>query len=356
MMILSISGSASSRILVVAWSLWLYLLFDIHGASSFATPTSSAFTRKSSSKNMMSDNNVAVFGCGVLGSSLCRQIVQSPPDGIESITAITKSTKRHESIRTDVLSNGSERIPFSVTTAEEALSDGTAKKYKHVVFCGPPSGFEDYASAVKQCMEKLWLGPSDGGMFVFTSSGGVYEGKEGETVTENCPTLDPETNPRTARIINAERVCLQNKGCVLRLAGLYTISRGAHNYWLTSGKDVQGRPDGIVNLLHYDDAAGACLSALSSSSSSADQLYSQVFLISDGNPTTRYGICESAKKHVNYKEYDMPSFTSEGEGSLGKVYDGSWSNDVLHWTPRYESFDQFMITENDDASSSSSSS
>eukprot|EP00548_Thalassiothrix_antarctica_P018878 CAMPEP_0194185398 /NCGR_PEP_ID=MMETSP0154-20130528/42529_1 /TAXON_ID=1049557 /ORGANISM="Thalassiothrix antarctica, Strain L6-D1" /LENGTH=106 /DNA_ID=CAMNT_0038903713 /DNA_START=6 /DNA_END=323 /DNA_ORIENTATION=- len=91
---------------------------------------------------------------------------------------------------------------------------------------------------------------------VFTSAGSVYGGFDGETVNEKSPVTSDA--PRAKRLLAAEAAC---PGIVLRLAGLYTLERGAHNYWL--GKDeVAGREDGLINLLHYDDAAGACMAAL----------------------------------------------------------------------------------------------
>jgi nucleoside-diphosphate-sugar epimerase len=59
--------------------------------------------------------------------------------------------------------------------------------------------------------------------------------------------------------------------------------RGPHNFWLTSGKSVSGRPDGIINMLHYDDAAGACLAVLKAG---PGVCRGKAFLISDGHPIT----------------------------------------------------------------------
>ena len=82
-------------------------------------------------------------------------------------------------------------------------------------------------------------------------------GENSQIVNEQSPVADPETNPRSAKLIYAEEAVRKHGGACLRLAGLYNLDRGAHNFWLTSGKDVAGREDGIINLLHYDDAAGA---------------------------------------------------------------------------------------------------
>jgi nucleoside-diphosphate-sugar epimerase len=138
-------------------------------------------------------------------------------------------------------------------------------------------------------------------------------------------------------MVNAEMAALEVGGCSLRLAGLYNLQRGPHNYWIMSGKDIASSPDGIVNMLHYDDAASACLAALKAGPAVCS---GKAFLISDGHPLTRYGICKSALKAAAYKGYSMPEFT--GGDDLGKVFDGSASNVALQWSPKYKSFNDFM--------------
>ena len=215
------------------------------------------------------------------------------------------------------------------------------KQFTNVIFCAPPSGFEDYPGAVKDAIDNLWAGAAEEGSFIFTSSGGIYGPGNGEVVNELSPL--PEStlnNPRSMKLVKAEEYALSAKGSVLRLAGLYTLERGAHSYWLEKGDGtVKGSKGGTINLLHYDDAAGACVAALKTATADAQ---GKVFLLSDGNPTTRFGICESALKSKRYSERSMPSFGEEDDAGKGKVYDGKWSNKVLSWVPRYESFDKFM--------------
>lgn len=159
-------------------------------------------------------------------------------------------------------------------------------------------------------------------------------------MNEKTPLPDSaNASPRSLRLINAEKCALEAQGSVLRLAGLYTLERGAHNYWLEKGDGViKGSKDGVINLLHYDDAAGACIAALKT----GEDAKGKVFLISDGHPTTRFGICESALKAKRYSDRSMPSFGDEDAAGKGKIYDGTWTDKVLSWNPRYESFDKFM--------------
>jgi nucleoside-diphosphate-sugar epimerase len=111
---------------------------------------------------------------------------------------------------------------------------------------------------------------------------------------------------------------------------------------MSSGKDVSGPAAGIINQLHYDDAAGAVIAALTVGPSVVS---GNNFLISDGHPMTRQGICESTLKAANYQGKAMPKFLGTDKDPIGKIYDGSASNKALKWDPRYESFDAFMTSQ-----------
>jgi len=299
-----------------------------------------------SSTSSKSSDKIAIVGCGVLGTSLCKQLLSHSDFANRSIVGITKSTNRHDAISKQVLGSSSDDNDEEQSSRFQLLTMDSVLESQHtfndVVFCAPPSGFDDYPTAVKDAATQLWSGNKKGS-FVFTSSGGVYEGLDGETVTESSSTIDPVANPRQGRMIYAEQQVIELGGCALRLAGLYTLERGAHNYWLEkcSESGIQGREDGIVNLLHYDDAASAVLAALNVG---CEVNSKQTYLISDGHPTTRRGICESALKHERYKKYTkVPPFLGKAEdGLLGKIYDGSKSNQELNWKPAYSSFDDFM--------------
>lgn len=164
-------------------------------------------------------------------------------------------------------------------------------------------------------------------------------GEKSQVVNEDSPVADPSKNPRSARLVYAEQAVLKNGGACLRLAGLYTLDRGAHNFWITSGKDVSGRGDGIINQLHYSDAAGSVIAALRAG---PNVVSGNIFLISDGHPMTREKICESTLKTKKYRGNSMPKFLGTDSDPIGKIYDGAASKKALKWDPRYESFDAFM--------------
>lgn len=122
------------------------------------------FPRSWALASMTNRNDVAVIGCGVLGTSLCKQLLESPDFSSRTITGVTKTSNRHESISKQV----GENKRFVLTTADEIQG----QKFRDVVFCAPPSGFDDYPAAVEDAVANVWEKTSDG-VFVFTSSGGM---------------------------------------------------------------------------------------------------------------------------------------------------------------------------------------
>jgi len=149
--------------------------------------------------NKASCDSIAIVGCGVLGTSLCKQLLSCPDFQSKSgrfivsqnlllsimmcaqmqilahslthshllnlVTAITKTSNNHASILNAV----GEHQNFNIVTLDNIPKE---EKYANVIFCAPPSGFEDYPGAIKDAADNLWAGP-DQGRFVFTSSGGM---------------------------------------------------------------------------------------------------------------------------------------------------------------------------------------
>jgi transposase-like protein len=68
-----------------------------------------------------------------------------------------------------------------------------------------------------------------------------------------------------SRLLDAEQEVLRRGGRVIRLAGLYSLNRGAHTYWLqqtAQGKTIETNANGVLNLIHYEDAARFVVAAL----------------------------------------------------------------------------------------------
>lgn len=105
---------------------------------------------------------------------------------------------------------------------------------------------------------------------------------------EESPVSD---SARAKKLLECERAVLQEGGTVVRLAGLYTLERGAHNYWCKVGS-VEGRADGLIGLVSYEDAAGSVVAVLSADRA---KVAGEIFLICDGKEQTRKDICEVSR-------------------------------------------------------------
>ncbi|EKX53168.1 hypothetical protein GUITHDRAFT_64569 [Guillardia theta CCMP2712] len=261
---------------------------------------------------MSHQRDLLVVGAGTLGSLLIQQHKEKFPEA--RVVAETRTDAKHEALK-------------SLGAEARTVSQAGDEKFANVVFCAAPGGNDNYAAEVDRALN-MWSGA---GKFVFTSSGGVYAESSGGTVNEQSPVA---SSARTQKLIDAEKCTTERGGSVLRLAGLYTLERGAHNYWLNAGK-VDGRPDGLIGLVSYEDAAAAALTVLSSEKS----VKGEVFVICDGKEQTRQDICESALKTAMYRDKKLPVFTTT-EGPIGKRYDISKALE-LGWKPRYPSFDEF---------------
>ncbi|GAB5360370.1 hypothetical protein AAMO2058_000621700 [Amorphochlora amoebiformis] len=268
------------------------------------------------------EKDILVIGCGTLGERVARAWKTSYPDA--KVVGETKGDSRHTSFQ-------QHGITPRLADSKEALSG--EEKFPYVVFSAPPSASSDYVGAVKRAVD-LW---DKNGMIVFTSSGGSYLEEDGGVVVEDSPTKDPASSPRVKMLLDSENEIVKAGGCVVRLAGLYTLQRGAHSYWLQRGQ-VSGSPEGLINLIHYDDAADLVVAALKAGSASKGQ----VFLGVDDRPISRQEICEAAMRHPSYEaKFQMPTFTGM-TGSLGKRYDNTMTRQTLGWIPKYPSFDSFI--------------
>ena len=139
---------------------------------------------------------------------------------------------------------------------------------------------------------------------------------------------------RATKMISAEEDMIKREGIVIRLAGLYTIDRGPHTFWIKNG-EVDSNADGMVNLLHYEDAADVCVEALISGKPGS------TYLASDDEPVTRENLCKAAIASGTIKDAVMPTFASS-TGAPGKIIDSSKTEELLQWSPRYPSFQEYM--------------
>ncbi|CAJ1396235.1 unnamed protein product [Effrenium voratum] len=259
-------------------------------------------------------DELLIYGAGYLGRRVAKLWQQQRPGA--KVTCATRTAASHPQLAAE---------GWEALTTDE-LSGGT-RRFAQVVFCAPPSRSDDYGAAVRAAMGLL----EEHGAAVFTSSAGVFAEDSGGTVDESGAVGD---SPANQRMLSAEKAA--EGAAVLRLAGLYDLDRGPHAYWLKTGV-VTGQPDGLINLVHYDDAASAVVQALQAKSR-------EVFVVADGVPLSRRGICEAAAKAKHFGAA-MPSFKAgewEMGGTGGKRLDASKARRVLGWRPQFPSFAEYM--------------
>eukprot|EP00405_Crypthecodinium_cohnii_P007444 CAMPEP_0206421286 /NCGR_PEP_ID=MMETSP0324_2-20121206/1356_1 /ASSEMBLY_ACC=CAM_ASM_000836 /TAXON_ID=2866 /ORGANISM="Crypthecodinium cohnii, Strain Seligo" /LENGTH=376 /DNA_ID=CAMNT_0053885349 /DNA_START=134 /DNA_END=1264 /DNA_ORIENTATION=- len=296
-------------------------------ASSAASPASSL--------TAPGPDDLLVYGAGYLGRLVGRHWLAEHPNS--RVVAVTKSGESHEELR------GLGFEPFLGSDLARLSADQGAGKFQNVAVTVPPSGGvsesgdDDYVNVLKQALR--WR--SKAGSLVFTSSGGVFSEDGGSVVDESSPT-SADSSPRSAVLLRAEQLIRSAGGVVLRLAGLYDLHRGAHQYWWNQGI-VRGNPEYKINLVHYEDAAKAVVAALELENPSPA---GDLFLIGDGMPLSRKEIVEATSSNADFIDRPKPqldsSLPSKRNSNIGKRYDVSRARKFLQWAPTYSSFASFM--------------
>ncbi|BAS72142.1 Os01g0367100, partial [Oryza sativa Japonica Group] len=133
--------------------------------------------------------------------------------------------------------------------------------------------------------------------------------------------------------LKAENVVLEAGGCVLRLAGLYKIDRGAHFFWLRKGT-LDTRPDHIINQIHYEDAASLAIAIMKKGHRG------RIFLGCDNKPLSRQEIMDSVNRSGKF-DTKFQGFTGT-DGPLGKKMENSRTRSEIGWEPKYPSFTEFL--------------
>eukprot|EP00435_Cladocopium_sp_Y103_P070465 s103_g35.t1 len=265
------------------------------------------------------NEDLLVVGAGYLGRRVAQLWRSEKPQA--KVLAATLTEKSHEALREE----GLDPILASDLKASKL-------QFSQVVFCAPPSrDAGEYAKSVTDALEYLAMG----GIGVFTSSASVFAEDSGNSVDESGAVSDSGS---AQRMLEAEEAAQRGGSAVLRLAGLYDLERGPHSYWLKVGV-VKGAPEGLINLVHYDDAAQAVVDAIKARRP-------EVYVISDGVPISRRNICAAAVKSKHFAGKELPTFEAPAElpmgGTNGKRLDASKARQQLGWRPRYVSFAEYM--------------
>ncbi|QCD83780.1 hypothetical protein DEO72_LG2g4127 [Vigna unguiculata] len=269
----------------------------------------------SSSPRVIGEHDLLVVGPGVLGRLVAQKWHQEIPDC--QVYGQTVTTHHHN-----------ELIQMGIYPSLKWTE--ATHKFPNVIYCAPPSRTPDYAGNVRLAALS-WNGE---GSFLFTSSSAPYDCNDNGSCDEDSPVLPIGRNARVDVLLKAENVVLEFGGCVLRLAGLYiSLVIGAHNYYLEKGT-VDSRPDHILNLIHYEDAASLAVAILKK------KFRGQIFLGCDNHPLSRQQMMDLVNKSGKFnKKFDKFTGTDD---PLGKRLNNTKTRQVVGWKPKYPSFAGFL--------------
>lgn len=258
--------------------------------------------------------DLLVIGPGVLGRLIAGLWMKENPGC--AVVGETATTTHHEELES-----------LGIRPVVKGSQGGL--RFPYVMFCAPPSGSLDYAAKLRLAAEQ-WNGD---GVFLFTSSSAVYDCSDNGSCDEDTPIVPLGQSPRTDVLLKAEHEVLQVGGTVVRLAGLYTFERGPHAYWAKKGT-VDARPDHILNLIHYEDAASLCMTILKKG------YHKQVFMGCDNHPLSRQELMDIVNESGKFKD-KFEAFTGV-DGPLGKKMNCDKTRSKTGWQPKFTSFTEFL--------------
>jgi nucleoside-diphosphate-sugar epimerase len=125
-------------------------------------------------------------------------------------------------------------------------------------------------------------------------------------------------------------------GCVLRLSGLHTLERGPYYFYLKSDGVVQDAKDGLLNMIHYEDAAAAAYLVLDAPD---EAVAGKVFNVA-GPAVMQKDAWRAARLHPLYANLPMPEFQESAPSR--KVYDATAIRKAVGWKPKFGSMVTFL--------------
>uniref|UniRef100_A0A453HPH9 NAD-dependent epimerase/dehydratase domain-containing protein n=6 Tax=Aegilops tauschii TaxID=37682 RepID=A0A453HPH9_AEGTS len=299
-----------------------------------------------STSESVGQNDLLIVGPGVLGRIVAEKWRQEHPDC--KIYGQTATTDHHSELT-------------KIGIIPSLKGPRVDQKVPYVIFCAPPYRTDDYPGDLRinlNSKRNRWMGHalfagtahghtnltaffggvaasnwSGEGSFLFTSSTAVYDCNDNGFCGEDSPCVPIGMSPRTDVLLKAENVVLEAGGCALRLAGLYKKDQGPHVFWLSKGT-VDARPDLIISMIHYEDAASLGIAIMKR------RLRGRVFVGCDNQPLSRQEIMDRVNRSGKF-DGKFEGFTGT-DGPLGKRMDNSKTRAEIGWEPKYPSFTEFL--------------
>jgi nucleoside-diphosphate-sugar epimerase len=218
--------------------------------------------------------SLLIFGCGFLGTRVAHQWRERGG----TVVAVTRRAEKAAALA----AQGIEPVVADLMRPETLSALPSVSR---VLYCvgydrsSPLSKESLYIDGLTHVLEAL---PGRIDRFVYVSSSSVYGQDDGSWVDESSPT-EPTTDG--GRICLAAEQRLRERvehATILRLSGLYGPGRLLTRVeQLRAGEPIGGNPEAWLNLIHGDDAARACVAALTAPDPGS------LYLVSDDRPITR---------------------------------------------------------------------
>jgi nucleoside-diphosphate-sugar epimerase len=247
---------------------------------------------------------IAILGAGKIGLRVAASLSKT-----HTVRASTQSPERFENIArsgaTPVLASlGDPKSVNNLIKDCQVLLFSVAAKRKNYDFI--------YGPALDEVIEAIKIqGPDT--RLIFISSTAVFDQYDhGELVTETSKSRPLSENAK--ELANAEqkvRDQLQDRGQILRLAGLYSSQRGPFHYVTPKLKDripLRGQGGKLLNLIHDEDAARLVEAMILDST-----LHS--ILGADGQSHTR---AECYGRFARFMGFPEPRFADQSTGISGR--------------------------------------
>ncbi|KAI4332069.1 hypothetical protein L6164_017008 [Bauhinia variegata] len=245
---------------------------------------------ESSSPSAIKERDLLIVGPGVLGRLVAEKWREEHPGS--QVYGQTATTDHHGEL-------SQMGINPSLNWTE------STHNFPNVLYCAPPSRTSDYPNNVRLAALS-WNGE---GSFLFISSSAPYDCNDNGPCNEDTPAVPIGRNPRADVLLKAENVVLE-------------VDRGAHNYWLERGI-VDRRPDHVLNLIHYEDAASLVVAILKK------KFRGQIFLGCDNHPLSRQELMDLINKSGKFhKKFDKFTGTDD---PLGKRLNNTRTRQLVGW-------------------------
>jgi nucleoside-diphosphate-sugar epimerase len=279
----------------------------------------------------VSDADLVIFGCGYLGSYLAETALGQGVR-VHALTRNPQTGGRLRELGANVFEGWLEEdawhssIPVSPAFAVNCVGalDRTESGYRR-----------SYIGGLKSIAR--WARGGIPGVFVYTSSTGVYGSASGDVDEDTVP---GPLSKKNRLLTEAERLvvdgCLARRWFILRLSGLYGPARHQLLDRVRAGDpELDREVDRRMNIVHRTDACRAILDCLVA----PPEIASQVFNVTSDVAASRREMIQWLTRHSRHEKVGSvaPGFVRD-RAVPDRLVSNKRIREVLGWRPLYPDF------------------